>query len=133
MFTLIIDSSADLGSAHKLAIKAVQNLPLVLKGLPANVWLDDINNADVENVIVNEIDRSKTRSRWNALKPYAITYSIECNCKDIQPNSIEPKIVFPHFRKTLKIHQSRRPNRWRTGPHDRHGTRDRCWQRASKQ
>ncbi|MDE0969331.1 MAG: hypothetical protein OSA51_07975 [Octadecabacter sp.] len=52
MFTLIIYSNANLRSSNEFTIKAVQNLPAVLKGLSANAWLGDINNAGMEIVVI---------------------------------------------------------------------------------
>ena len=71
MFTLGVDSDADLGAARELAVKTVQNLPFILNDPAANAWLGDITDAGTEIVVVGWIDQqetSMTLARGEALR-----------------------------------------------------------------
>ncbi len=110
MFTLTIDSDADLGIARELAVTTVQNLPFVLNDPPANAWLGDMNNAGMEIVVVGWIDQTKTSmtlARGETLRHVKraimasgvtlpnVTYTIEGNGLGHQPNTVEPKKPLP--------------------------------------
>jgi len=71
MFTLGVDSDADLGAARELAVKTVQNLPFILNDPAANAWLGDITDAGTQIVVVGWIDQqetSMTLARGEALR-----------------------------------------------------------------
>jgi small conductance mechanosensitive channel len=106
MFTLTIDSEADLGTARELAVTTVQNLPFVLNEPPANAWLGDMNHAGMEIVVVGWIDQTETSmtlARGEALRHVKraimasgvtlpnVTYTIEGYGLGNQPNTFEPK------------------------------------------
>ncbi|MGJ8611722.1 MAG: mechanosensitive ion channel domain-containing protein, partial [Octadecabacter sp.] len=60
MFTLGVDSDADLGSTRELALKTVQDLPFVLNDPAANAWLGDVTDAGTEIVVVGWINQQET-------------------------------------------------------------------------
>ncbi|MEL6958177.1 MAG: mechanosensitive ion channel domain-containing protein [Pseudomonadota bacterium] len=60
MFTLGVDSGADLGAARELAVTTTQNLPFVLDEPAASAWLGDITDAGVEIKVVGWIDQGET-------------------------------------------------------------------------
>jgi len=60
MFTIGIDSTADLGAARELAVHTVQALPFILHEPAANAWIGDITNAGIEVVVVGWIDQTET-------------------------------------------------------------------------
>ena len=60
MFTIGIDSAADLGAARELAVQTVQELPFILDEPAAAAWLGDITDAGIEITIVGWIDQSET-------------------------------------------------------------------------
>jgi small-conductance mechanosensitive channel len=106
MFTLTIDSNADLGIARELAVTTVQNLPFVLNDPSANAWLGDMNHAGMEIVVVGWIDQTETSmtlARGEALRHVKraimasgvtlpnVTYTIEGYGLGNQPNTVEPK------------------------------------------
>lgn len=71
MFTLGVDSAADLGATRELALTTVQDLPFVLSEPAANAWIGDITDAGVEIIIVGWIDQretSMTLARGEALR-----------------------------------------------------------------
>jgi small conductance mechanosensitive channel len=110
MFTLTIDSGADLGIARELAVTTVQNLPFVLNEPPANAWLGDMNNAGMEIVVVGWIDQTETSmtlARGEALRQVKraivasgvtlpnVTYTIVGNDLGHQPNTVTPEHLVP--------------------------------------
>ncbi len=60
MFTIGIDSSADLGATRELAVKTTQDLPFVLNEPAANAWIGDITDAGIQIVVVGWIDQIET-------------------------------------------------------------------------
>jgi small-conductance mechanosensitive channel len=60
MFTLGVDSSADLGATRELAVTTIQDLPFVLSEPAANAWIGDITDAGIEIVVVGWIDQTET-------------------------------------------------------------------------
>ncbi|MCF2870917.1 mechanosensitive ion channel [Octadecabacter sp. G9-8] len=71
MFTLGVDSGADLGATRELAVTTVQDLPFILSEPAANAWIGDITDAGVEIVVVGWIDQratSMTLARGEALR-----------------------------------------------------------------
>jgi small conductance mechanosensitive channel len=110
MFTLTIDSGADLGIARELAVTTVQNLPFVLNEPPANAWLGDMNNAGMEIVVVGWIDQTETLmtlARGEALRHVKrsivasgvtlpnVTYTIVGNDLGHQQNTVTPEHLVP--------------------------------------
>lgn len=71
MFTIGVDSGADLGAARELAVQKVQDLPFVLSEPAAAAWLGDITDAGVEITVVGWIDQGETslvQARGEALR-----------------------------------------------------------------
>ncbi|MBT5294739.1 MAG: mechanosensitive ion channel, partial [Octadecabacter sp.] len=71
MFTLGVDSSADLGATRELAVETIQDLPFVLNEPAANAWIGEITDAGIEIVVVGWIDQtatSMTLARGEALR-----------------------------------------------------------------
>jgi small-conductance mechanosensitive channel len=71
MFTLGVDSSADLGTTRELAVTTGHNLPFVLSEPAANAWIGDITDAGIEIIVVGWIDQratSMTLARGEALR-----------------------------------------------------------------
>ena len=71
MFTIGVDSAADLGAARDLAIETVQDLPFVLREPAASAWIGDITDAGIEIIVVGWINQSETslaRARGEALR-----------------------------------------------------------------
>lgn len=71
MFTLGVDSAADLGATRELAVNTIQALPFVLYDPAANAWIGDITDAGVEIIVVGWIDQretSMTLARGEALR-----------------------------------------------------------------
>lgn len=60
IFTMGIDSGADLGAARDLAIQTVQHLPFILDEPPAAAWIGDITDAGIEINVVGWIDQTET-------------------------------------------------------------------------
>lgn len=60
MFTLGVDSAADLGATRELAVDAVQALPFVLSEPAANAWVGEITDSGIEIVVVGWIDQRET-------------------------------------------------------------------------
>jgi small-conductance mechanosensitive channel len=71
MFTIGVDSAADLSAARDLAIETVQDLPFVLLEPAASAWIGDITDAGIEIIVVGWINQSETslaRARGEALR-----------------------------------------------------------------
>lgn len=60
IFTMGIDSGADLGAARDLAIQTVQGLPFILDEPAAAAWIGDITDAGIEINVVGWIDQTET-------------------------------------------------------------------------
>ena len=60
MFTIGIDSTADLGATRDLAVETVQALPFILQEPAANAWIGDITDAGIEIIVVGWIDQTDT-------------------------------------------------------------------------
>ncbi|HCP80058.1 MAG TPA: mechanosensitive ion channel protein MscS [Octadecabacter sp.] len=60
MFTIGVDSGADLGATRELAVKTTQDLPFVLSEPAANAWIGNITDAGIEIVVVGWIDQIET-------------------------------------------------------------------------
>lgn len=71
MFTICIDSSADLGATRELAVKTVQGLPFILEEPAAAAWVGDITDSGIEIIVVGWIDQNETsivQARGEALR-----------------------------------------------------------------
>ncbi len=60
LFTIGIDSAADLGAARDLAAQTVQELPFTLDEPAANAWIGEITDSGIEVVVVGWIDQNDT-------------------------------------------------------------------------
>lgn len=60
MFTIGVDSAADLGATRELAVTTVQSLPFVLDDPAAAAWIGDITDAGIEITVVGWIDQGET-------------------------------------------------------------------------
>ncbi|MEM6499613.1 MAG: mechanosensitive ion channel domain-containing protein [Pseudomonadota bacterium] len=60
MFTLGVDSEADLGRAREIAMKTTQDLPFVLAEPAASAWLGDVTVAGIHINVVGWIDQQST-------------------------------------------------------------------------
>ncbi len=106
MFTLAIDSDADLRAARELAVKTVQDLPFVLKDPAANAWLGDLTDSGTQIVVVGWIDQQETSitlARGEALRLTKLaieatgvalpntTYTLHMQGAVAAPDDTEPK------------------------------------------
>lgn len=60
MFTLGVDSNADLGATRELAVQVVRDLPFVLAEPAASAWLGDVTDAGTQITVVGWIDQTDT-------------------------------------------------------------------------
>jgi len=60
MFTLGVDSAADLAATRDLAVETVQSLPFVLSEPAANAWIGQVTDAGIEIVVAAWIDQTAT-------------------------------------------------------------------------
>ena len=71
MFTIAIDSSADLGATRELAVETVQDLPFILEDPAAAAWVGDITDSGIEIIVVGWINQNETsivQARGEALR-----------------------------------------------------------------